>query len=86
MSKRAAPEDSHVQEGKKAKNMASPMQVDEIDEDLHSRQLAVYGKESMKRMANASVLLLGLKGLGIEVGAYIIQSSLSLRGFVVTFL
>ena len=50
------------------------MQVDseagvKIDEDLHSRQLAVYGKESMKRMANASVLVIGLKGLGVEVGA-----------------
>lgn len=40
-----------------------------IDEDLHSRQLAVYGRESMSRMANANVLILGLKGLGVEVGA-----------------
>ena len=40
-----------------------------IDEDLHSRQLAVYGKESMSRMANANVLILGVKGLGVEVGA-----------------
>lgn len=40
----------------------------EIDEDLHSRQLAVYGRESMRRMAAASVLIVGLKGLGAEVG------------------
>ncbi len=40
----------------------------ELDEDLHSRQLAVYGRESMRRMAAAQVLVLGLKGLGVEVG------------------
>lgn len=41
----------------------------EIDEDLHSRQLAVYGRESMRRLAGASVLVCGLKGLGAEIGA-----------------
>lgn len=49
---------------KRAK-MATPM---EIDEDLHSRQLAVYGRESMQRMSQATVLVVGLKGLGVEVG------------------
>jgi len=39
----------------------------EIDEDLHSRQLAVYGKESMKRLAGANVFIYGMKGLGIEI-------------------
>ena len=46
-------------------NTTSPM---EIDEDLHSRQLAVYGRESMRRMAASSVLVVGLKGLGAEIG------------------
>ncbi len=40
----------------------------EIDEDLHSRQLAVYGRESMRKMATANVLISGLTGLGVEVG------------------
>lgn len=40
----------------------------DIDEDLHSRQLAVYGKESMRRMALANVLVCGLNGLGVEIG------------------
>ena len=40
----------------------------EIDEDLHSRQLAVYGRESMRRMAASSVLIVGALGLGVEVG------------------
>lgn len=54
--------------------MASAMQVDSppqaaaIDEDLHSRQLAVYGRESMGRMASASILIIGVKGLGVEIG------------------
>lgn len=31
-------------------------------------QLAVYGKESMRRMATASVLVCGMGGLGVETG------------------
>lgn len=73
MVKRCADFQASEDTTKKAK-MATPMNVDSeagvnIDEDLHSRQLAVYGKESMKRMANASVLIVGVKGLGVEVGA-----------------
>jgi ubiquitin-activating enzyme E1 len=41
----------------------------EIDLDLHSRQIAVYGKAAMQRLATASVLVIGAKGLGQEVGA-----------------
>ena len=39
-----------------------------IDEDLHSRQLAVYGRGAMRRMAAARVLISGLGGLGAEIG------------------
>jgi hypothetical protein len=41
----------------------------EIDENLHSRQLAVYGHAAMRRMAASSVLISGANGLGVEVGA-----------------
>jgi hypothetical protein len=34
-----------------------------------SRQLAVYGRESMRRLAGARVLVVGMNGLGVEVGA-----------------
>lgn len=77
MVKRSAQGQSSGKQYKVAKMEDTPMQVDSeagvnvIDEDLHSRQLAVYGKESMKRMANASVLVIGLKGLGVEVGALV---------------
>ena len=40
----------------------------EIDEDLHSRQLAVYGRSAMRRMALANVLIVGADGLGVEAG------------------
>jgi ubiquitin-activating enzyme E1 len=39
-----------------------------IDEDLHSRQLAVYGRETMRRLFVSNVLISGLHGLGIEIG------------------
>ena len=38
-----------------------------IDEDLHSRQLAVYGRDTMRKMASAHVLVSGLRGLGVEI-------------------
>ncbi|GJN13991.1 hypothetical protein PR202_gb00759 [Eleusine coracana subsp. coracana] len=39
----------------------------EIDEDLHSRQLAVYGRETMKRLFGSNILVSGLQGLGAEI-------------------
>ena len=42
--------------------------VPEIDGDLHSRQLAVYGRETMKRLFGSNVLVSGLQGLGAEIG------------------
>lgn len=52
---------------------STPMQVDgsagagEIDESLYSRQLYVLGHEAMKRMGTSNVLLVGLRGLGVEI-------------------
>jgi len=43
-----------------------------IDEDLHSRQLAVYGREAMRRLAGANILISGLRGLGVEVAKNVI--------------
>ncbi|KAL8094374.1 ubiquitin-activating enzyme E1 1-like isoform X2 [Apium graveolens] len=39
----------------------------DIDEDLHSRQLAVYGRDTMRRLFASNVLVSGLKGLGVEI-------------------
>ncbi|KAG5928405.1 hypothetical protein E4U42_000701 [Claviceps africana] len=53
---------------------ATKMQIDqsvvaqnEIDESLYSRQLYVLGHEAMKRMGASNVLIVGLKGLGVEI-------------------
>lgn len=35
----------------------------------NSRQLAVYGRETMRRLASARILVAGLNGLGVEIGA-----------------
>ena len=73
MTKRSLPIDPPS--SKKSKTMHSTAanggpvaQPHEIDEDLHSRQLAVYGRESMRRMAAANVLICGAGGLGAEIG------------------
>ncbi|KAI9639631.1 putative ubiquitin activating enzyme [Dioszegia hungarica] len=53
--------------------MASEMEVDSvvpgdaIDEGLYSRQLYVLGHEAMKKMAASNVLIVGMKGLGVEI-------------------
>jgi ubiquitin-activating enzyme E1 len=39
----------------------------EIDESLYSRQLYVLGHEAMKRMGVSDVLVVGLRGLGVEI-------------------
>ena len=51
----------------------------EIDEDLHSRQLAVYGRETMRRLFGAHVLVSGLQGLGVEIGTNRIPGYTSFR-------
>ena len=42
--------------------------MQDIDEDLHSRQLAVYGRETMRRLFASNVLVSGMQGLGAEIG------------------
>ncbi|XP_065880500.1 ubiquitin-activating enzyme E1 1 isoform X2 [Euphorbia lathyris] len=44
----------------------------DIDEDLHSRQLAVYGRETMRRLFASNVLVSGMQGLGAEIAKNLI--------------
>ncbi|KAI4340338.1 hypothetical protein MLD38_025187 [Melastoma candidum] len=44
----------------------------DIDEDLHSRQLAVYGRETMRRLVASNVLVSGMQGLGAEIAKNLI--------------
>ncbi|CEG71464.1 Putative Podospora anserina S mat genomic DNA chromosome 3, supercontig 2 (Fragment) [Rhizopus microsporus] len=43
-----------------------------IDESLYSRQLYVLGHEAMKKMSTAHVLIVGLKGLGVEIAKNVV--------------
>ncbi|AMD21564.1 HFL292Wp [Eremothecium sinecaudum] len=44
----------------------------EIDEGLYSRQLYVLGKEAMLKMQLSNVLIIGLKGLGVEIAKNVV--------------
>lgn len=44
----------------------------DIDEDLHSRQLAVYGRETMRRLFGSNILVSGMQGLGAEIAKNLI--------------
>ncbi|ORX50072.1 ubiquitin-activating enzyme E1 [Piromyces finnis] len=49
------------------------MDVDNtIDESLYSRQLYVLGREAMLRMSQSNVLIIGLRGLGVEIAKNVI--------------
>ncbi|KIY45891.1 ubiquitin activating enzyme [Fistulina hepatica ATCC 64428] len=55
-------------------SISEKMDVDEtaIDEGLYSRQLYVLGHEAMKRMAASNVLIVGMRGLGVEIAKDVI--------------
>ncbi len=40
--------------------------------DLYSRQIGAYGIETMSKLINMKVLIVGLKGLGVEIAKNII--------------
>jgi ubiquitin-activating enzyme E1 len=46
--------------------------MEKIDENLYSRQIFTYGKETMDKIVNMRILIIGLKGLGIEIAKNII--------------
>ena len=47
--------------------MSAPQAASEIDESLYSRQLYVLGKEAMLKMQLSNVLIIGMRGLGVEI-------------------
>nr|GMC79137.1 ubiquitin-activating enzyme E1 1-like [Ipomoea batatas] len=65
-----------VSNGRRTENGKSPIDGSrnspDIDEDLHSRQLAVYGRETMRRLFGSNVLISGMKGLGVEIAKNLI--------------
>ncbi|CAH1446977.1 unnamed protein product [Lactuca virosa] len=62
-----------VEDNNSASNMGfEDGNLQEIDEDLHSRQLAVYGRETMRRLFASNVLISGMQGLGAEIAKNLI--------------
>jgi ubiquitin-activating enzyme E1 len=47
---------------------------DKIDEDLYSRQIICLGIDTMKKISQLKILIIGLRGLGIEIAKNIIVS------------
>lgn len=47
----------------------SPQAKDDVDEGLYSRQLYVMGHEAQRKMQTSNVLLVGLDGVGVEIGS-----------------
>jgi hypothetical protein len=45
------------------------MAASDVDEALYSRQLYVFGHEAQRKMAESNILIVGLRGLGVEIGA-----------------
>ncbi|XP_034297189.1 ubiquitin-like modifier-activating enzyme 7 isoform X1 [Pantherophis guttatus] len=52
--------------------MSAIENLPEIDEELYSRQLYVLGHEAMRKTATATVLVSGMKGLGVEIAKNVI--------------
>ena len=50
--------------------MADESKTTTVDENLYSRQIGVYGLSTMKKLMGMRVLIVGLKGVGVETGAY----------------
>ncbi|KAJ3186739.1 SPS-sensor component ptr3 [Gaertneriomyces sp. JEL0708] len=55
-----------------AMEIAGNVDATTIDESLYSRQLYVLGHEAMKKMSASNVLIIGLKGLGVEIAKNVI--------------
>ena len=43
-----------------------------IDQDLYSRQIGTFGIETMGKLIKMNVVIIGLRGLGIEVAKNLI--------------
>jgi len=52
--------------------MESEIELNKIKENLYSRQIGTYGEDTMNRIKDLNILILGLKGIGVEVAKNII--------------
>ena len=45
-----------------------------VDDDLYSRSIFTYGMDTMKKLSTMKVLIVGMRGLGVETAKNIILS------------
>ena len=45
-----------------------------VDTDLYSRQIGTFGMETMGKLIKLKILIIGLRGLGVEIAKNIILS------------
>ena len=45
---------------------------DKFDSNLYSRQIGVYGAETMKKIIKLNIFIYGMRGLGVEIAKNII--------------
>lgn len=53
----------------------------DLDYNLYNRQLYVLGPDAMKRMQQSNVAIIGLSGLGVEIGMLLHVSSSTFDAF-----
>jgi ubiquitin-activating enzyme E1 len=53
-----------------------------LDYNLYNRQLYVLGPDAMKRMQQSNVAIIGLTGLGVEIGMLLHVLSSTFDAFV----
>jgi hypothetical protein len=49
--------------------VAAGAQPSAVDDELYSRQLYAIGHKAQTRIQSSNVLLVGLRGIGVEIGA-----------------
>ena len=54
--------------------MAEKEKEIKVDDDLYSRSIFTYGMETMKRISTLKVLIIGMRGLGVETAKNILLS------------
>ena len=45
-----------------------------VDDDLYSRSIFTFGMETMKKLSSMKVIIIGMRGLGVETAKNIILS------------
>ena len=54
--------------------MSEKMKDIKVDDDLYSRSIFTFGMETMKKLSSMKVIIIGMRGLGVETAKNIILS------------